>query len=97
MSEFTKKFKDIATDIRIAGYSRGGGTIQQLAYDEDWRNDLPVKTTIMPDAVDLDCSSLGGAVHERPEFETCENHRHRHIFQIPYVNPYDGPASDYLN
>ncbi|MBI1858631.1 MAG: hypothetical protein HYR97_05930 [Candidatus Melainabacteria bacterium] len=48
----------------------------------------------MLDAVDLDCTSLGGAVRERPWFDESYDHKHFHIYEKPYINPYGGPISD---
>ncbi|MBI3308885.1 MAG: hypothetical protein HYZ79_05890 [Candidatus Melainabacteria bacterium] len=97
ISYFANKYKpEGVKEFRMLGYSRGGGTLSRLASDyyEDWRQGLPVAVTIMLDAVDLDCTSLGGAVRERPLFDESYDHKHFHIYEKPYINPYGGPISD---
>lgn len=69
------------TELRFAGYSWGGGTIDDLSIDHEWRQNTPVKTTVMIDPIILGGKYAGIALRKRPEFKDSPDHKHMHIYQ----------------
>ena len=69
------------SEIRMAGYSWGGGTIQKLSHDKDCLQGKPVKVTVMVDAIELGMRHFRSSVRERPEFNNSPNHIHFHYYQ----------------
>ena len=71
------------SEIRMAGFSWGGGTIQKFSHDEDLLCSKPVTVTVMIDGIELGGRYLGRPVRERPEFKNSPNHAHMHYYQKP--------------
>lgn len=68
-------------ELRLSGFSWGGGTIKRLAEDNSWRKGTPVKSTVMIDPVNLGSLSFASAMRTRPEFDNSPHHRNFHIYQ----------------
>lgn len=79
IEDFTYKFKP--SELRMSGFSWGGGTIKKLTEENNWRRGIPVKRTVMIDPITLGSLGFGCAMRTRPEFDSSPDHRNCHIYQ----------------
>lgn len=68
-------------EIRLAGFSWGGGTIAKLAEDNSWRQKVAVKRTVMIDPIAYGIFNFGGALRKRVEFDGSLEHKNFHAYQ----------------
>lgn len=68
-------------ELRLAGFSWGGGAIAKLSKNEWWRSNVPVKSTVFIDAINMGGRNLATACRTRPNFGDSPKHHHYHIYQ----------------
>ena len=85
-----KQTKDIIQDfitryeskeLRLGGFSWGGGTVAELAQNDDWRQSVPVMRTVMIDPISFGSLGFGLPLRKRPEFKDSPQHKNFHVFQ----------------
>lgn len=79
LHDFIRSYKP--TELRIAGYSWGGGTIAKLSKYDDWRQGVPVARTVMIDPIYSGALNFGAPLRKRVEFTNSPRHLNFHVFQ----------------
>ena len=79
IQDFITRYKP--EELRLAGFSWGGGTIAELARDDSWRQSVPVARTVMIDPISFGSFGFGWPLRKRPEFKDSPKHRNLHAYQ----------------
>ena len=67
--------------IGFLGNSWGGGAIVLLAKNNWWQGNVPVRSSVVTDAINLGAENLATPCRERPSFKDSLQHNHYHIYQ----------------
>jgi hypothetical protein len=79
IQDFIIRYKP--AELRLTGFSWGGGTIAELARDDNWRQSVPVARTVMIDPISFGSFGFGLPSRKRPEFTNSPKHRNFHVYQ----------------